>query len=139
MSVGQHHDQQGRPSGYRAWLGLGVLLRDLDRAGAVLGEVLAAGADAARLLGVSLAVSDPSSALEEARAGAVADARAQAEHLAALAGRELGAVRRISTVAEPGMPRPIGMAATGVRAAVMPVEAGEASVTVSLQVRFDLD
>ncbi|HET9945735.1 MAG TPA: SIMPL domain-containing protein [Actinomycetes bacterium] len=139
MSVGQHHDQQGQPSGYRAWLGLTVTLRDVDGAGAVLGDVLAAGGDEARLLGVSLAVSDPSAALEEARAGAVADARAQAEHLAALAGRGLGAVRRISSVAEPGMPRPIAMAAKGVRAAAMPVEAGEASVTVSLQVRFDLD
>ena len=139
MSVGQHHDQQGQPSGYRAWLGLTVTLRDVDGAGAVLGDVLAAGGDEARLLGVSLAVSDPSAALEEARAGAVADARAQAEHLAALAGRGLGAVRRISSVAEPGMPRPIAKAAKGVRAAAMPVEAGEASVTVSLQVRFDLD
>jgi hypothetical protein len=138
MSVGQHHDQQGQPSGYRAWLGLSVTLRDVDGSGAVLGDVLSAGGDAARLLGVSLAVSDPSAALEEARAGAVADARAQAEHLAALAGRALGDVRRISTVAEPGMPRPIAMAAKGVRAAAMPVEAGEASVTVSLQVRFDL-
>jgi uncharacterized protein YggE len=138
MSVGQHHDQQGQPNGYRAWLGLSVTLRDVDGSGAVLGDVLAAGGDAARLMGVSLAVSDPSAALEEARAGAVADARAQAEHLASLAGRALGDVRRISTVAEPGMPRPIAMAAKGVRAAAMPVEAGEASVTVSLQVRFDL-
>jgi uncharacterized protein YggE len=138
MSVGAHHDQQGEPSGYRAWLGLTVTLRDVDAAGAVLGDVLAAGGDAARLLGVSLAVSDPSAALEEARAAAVADARAQAEHLATLTGRDLGAVRRISTVAEPGMPRPIAMAATGLRAAAMPVEAGEAAVTVSLRVRFDL-
>ena len=68
----------------------------------------------------------------------MADARAQGEHLAGLSGRELGAVRRISTVAEPGMSRPIAMAARGVRAAAMPVEAGEAEVTVSLQVRFDL-
>ena len=138
MSVGQHHDQHGQPSGYRAWLGLTVTLRDVEGSGTVLGDVLAAGGDAARLLGVSLAVSDPSAALEEARAGAVADARSQAEHLAALTGRELGAVRRISTVAEPGMPRPIAMAAKGVRAAAMPVEAGEAVVTVSLHVRFDL-
>jgi len=32
MSVGQHHDQQGQPSGYRAWLGLAVALRDVDGA-----------------------------------------------------------------------------------------------------------
>lgn len=56
MSLGQHFDHQGQASGYRAWLGLTVSLRDLRAAGAVLGEVLAAGGDAARMLDVSLAV-----------------------------------------------------------------------------------
>ena len=51
MSVGQHHDQQGQPSGYRAWLGLTVALRDVDGSGVVLGDVLAAGGDAATAAG----------------------------------------------------------------------------------------
>jgi uncharacterized protein YggE len=137
MSVGQHYDNQGQPSGFRAWLGLTVTVRDLAAAGAVLGEVLAAGGDAARMQDVSLAVSDPSAATHAAREAAVADARAQAEHLAALAGRPLGAVRRLSTVSAPGAPMTFAMSAKRGVAAV-PVEAGETTVTVTVQARFDL-
>jgi uncharacterized protein YggE len=137
MSLGQHYDNQGQPSGFRAWLGLTVTVHDLAVAGAVLGEVLAAGGDAARMQDVSLAVSDPSAATHAAREAAVADARAQAEHLAALAERPLGAVRRLSTVAGPGVP--IGFALSAKRAvAAVPIEAGETTVTVTVQARFDL-
>ena len=139
MSLGQHHDHHGQPSGFRAFLGLTLTLRDLAAAGAVLGEVLAAGGDAARLLDVSLAVSDPSAAQHAAREAAVADARAQAEHLAELAGRPLGVVRRLSTVAAPGQPVAFAMAASGRHSGgVLPVEAGETTVTVAVQARFEL-
>jgi uncharacterized protein YggE len=138
MSLGQHFDHQGQPSGYRAWLGLTVSLRDLRTAGAVLGEVLAAGGDAARMLDVSLAVSDRSAATHAAREAAVADARAQAQHLAALAERPLGGVRRQSTVSSPGHPVAYAMAAASRTSAAVPVEAGETTVTVSVHARFDL-
>jgi len=139
MSLGQHHDNQGQPSGYRAWLGLTLSLRDLSTAGAVLGEVLAAGGDAARVLDVSLAVSDPAGALGVAREAAVADAREQAEHLATLAGRHLGAVRRLSTVSRPGHPVAFAMAMGRAGGGAIPVEAGETTVTVTVHARFDLE
>ena len=139
MSLGQHYDNHGQPSGFRAWLGLTVTLRDLATAGGVLGEVLAAGGDTARMLDVSLAVSDPSLATHTAREAAMADARAQAEHLAELAERPLGAVRRLSTVASPGHPIAYAMVASGRQGgAALPVEAGDTTVTVSVQARFDL-
>lgn len=139
MSLGQSYDQQGQPSGHRAWLGLTVTLRDLSTAGAVLGDVLAAGGDAARMLDVALAVSDPSAATLAAREAAVADARAQAEHLAALADRPLGVVRRLSTVSSPGHPITHALATSGRQGgAAMPVEAGETTVTVSVKARFAL-
>ena len=139
MSVGPHHDHQGQPIGYRAWLGLLVALHDIDAAGGVLAEVLAAGGDAARLQGVGLVAADPAAALDEARAGAMADARHQAEHLAALAGRSLGDVRRVSVLPSPAWPR-AGFEMQSVRAlSAVPVEAGTTTVSVSVQVRFDLD
>ena len=138
MSLGQHYDNHGQPSGFRAWLGLTVTLRDLATAGAVLGAVLAAGGDTARMLDVSLAVSDPSLATHTAREAAVADARAQAEHLAELAERPLGAVRRLSTVSSPGHPVAFAMAAASRTSAAVPVESGETIVTVSVLARFDL-
>jgi uncharacterized protein len=139
MSLGQHHDRHGDPAGFRAFLGLTLTLRDLATAGAVLGEVLAAGGDAARLLEVALAVSDPSAAEHTARELAVADARSQAEHLAALAGRPLGVVRRLSTAVSPGHPVAFAMVADGRRSGgALPVETGETTVTVSVQARFEL-
>jgi uncharacterized protein YggE len=139
MSVGTHHDHQGQPVGYRAWLALSIALPDIDAAGSVLAEVLAAGGDAARLQGVGLVASDPAAPLDAAREAAMADARHQADHLAALAGRSLGGVRRVSVLAPPGgWPRQ-GFD-LGVRAvSAVPVEAGTTTVSVSVQVRFDLD
>lgn len=138
MSIGQHHDDRGRPSGYRAWLGLTVTLRDITSAGAVMGAILAAGGDASRVHDVSLEASDLSAATHAAREEAVADARRQGEHLAALAGRALGRVRRLSTLAAPGHPVGFALAASS-RSAALPVEAGETTVTVSVQIRFDLE
>lgn len=139
MSLGQHLDRHGEPNGFRAFVGLALTLRDLSKAGGVLGEVLSAGGDAARMLDVSLAVSDPSAATGAAREAAVADARDQAEHLAALAGRALGDVRRLSTVVSPGHPIAFAMAPSGRHGgAALPVEAGETTVSVSVQVRFGL-
>ena len=139
MTVGPHHDHHGEPVGYRAWLGLSVALHDMDAAGSVLAEVLAAGGDAGRLQGVSLVASDPAAALDEARAAAMADARHQAEHLAALAGRSLAGVRRLAVLPAPGgWPRQgFDLAARAISA--VPVEAGTSTVSVSVQVRFDLD
>ena len=139
MAVSTHHDHQGQPAGYRAWLGLTLTLRDLDTSGTVLAAVLAAGGDAARLQGVGLAMSDSGTALDTARAAAMADARHQAEQLAGLAGRELGGVRRVQPLlGSGGEPRPMMAALAGRQAMALPVEAGTSAVTVSLRVRYDL-
>lgn len=137
MSVTPHHDHQGQPAGYRAWLGLSLTLRDLDAAGTVLAEVLAAGGEAARLQGVSLALSDPAAALEAAREAAMADARHQAEQLAGLAGRPLGGVRRVTVLPTYGDPRPMMLQSHRLSMSI-PVEGGTASVSASVQVRFEL-
>jgi uncharacterized protein YggE len=69
----------------------------------------------------------------------MADARHQAEQLAALAGRELGGVRRVQPSPGPGgEPRALMAALAGRQAMSLPVEAGTSTVTVSVQVRYDL-
>ena len=128
------------PEGYRAAIGLGLTLHDLESAGAVLAEVVAAGGDASRVHAVSMTVADPHPALDAAREAAFADARHQAEQLAGLAGRTLGDVRRV-------MPQQVFNGVARVAAvqeqskpqSAVPIEAGETTLTVSLQVRFDLD
>jgi uncharacterized protein YggE len=128
------------PDGYRAAIGLSLTLHDLESAGRVLAEVVAAGGDASRVHAVSMTVADPHPTLDGAREAAFADARHQAEQLAGLAGRRLGDVRRVT---------PQQVFNSFARAATfqeqskplseVPIEAGATTLTVSLQVRFDLD
>jgi uncharacterized protein YggE len=133
VTVSTNYTQTG-PEGYRAAIGLGLTLHDLESAGRVLAEVVAAGGDASRVNAVSM------TALDAAREAAFADARHQAEQLAGLAGRTLGGVRRVT-------PQQVFDTFARVAAfqeqskplSAMPIEAGAATLTVSLQVRFDLD
>lgn len=139
MSIHNNHDQRGRRDGFQAWMRLAVTMRDLDAAGAVLAEVVAAGGDAGRILSFGMAAADPRKGRDAAREAAFVDALHQATQLAGLAGRELGPVRRV--VARPGH---LHAADTVVwqeqsgREAGVPIEAGDSSVTVSLRIWFDL-
>ncbi len=139
MSVQNNYDNQGRPSGFRAWLGLAVILHDLASAGGVLAHVVAAGGDAARVQSVGLAVSDPAAATDAARAAAFSDARHQAEQLAGLAGRAVGEVREIvHAPSYGGGGRQSGDVMVVATRASMPVEPGTGSVTATVEVRFTL-
>jgi len=73
-----------------------VTVRDIDSASEVLDAAIAAGGDAVRVNGISFTVDEPDQFLDQARADAIADARARAETLADAAGVDLGAVRSIS-------------------------------------------
>ena len=141
MSVQTHHDDHGRPAGFRAWLGLSVTLRDLGSAGETLSAVLVAGGDQARVHAVSLLVSDQSDASDRARVLAFAEARHQAEQLAGLAGRGLGAVLKVTSEptygGAPGWGRQSAPMSAG-RASSVPVEGGAATVTATVRVVFAL-
>jgi uncharacterized protein YggE len=128
------------PDGYRAAIGLGLTLHDLESAGTVLAEVVAAGGDASRVHAVSMTVADPHRALDAARQAAFADARHQAEQLAGLAGRTLGDVRRVTPQQVfNSFARSAAFQEQSKPLSAVPIEAGAATLTVSLQVRFDLD
>ena len=118
---------------------LSVTLRDVTLVGQALGASVQAGANSIERL--SYGLSDPAALEARARERAVADARARAEQLAELTGSQLG---RVFTVNEsPGgfnvraerlefaaMAADAGGAAT--------VEAGQLSVTVQLQITWEL-
>lgn len=128
-------DREGRPSGYRAVLGLSVRLRDLGRAGHLLADLVAAGGDQARLQGTRFEHADPAAVQHAAREAAFADARAKADQLASLAGRTLGPVLEVAEAREGGLPVPMRMAAL---AESIPVEAGTQAVSASVVVRWEL-
>lgn len=121
------------PSGfYRATNTVEVTIRDLDKAGQVLGA--AAGAGANQMFGIAFEIEDPAPLEAEARKKAMVDARTRAERLAELGGVKLGPPISISE-AGGGMPVPGPMV---MRAEVgqVPIERGELTVIANVQVVY---
>jgi uncharacterized protein len=127
-------------AGYRVNNMVNVVIRDVDLVSGVIGAVTEAGAN--NIYGIGFRVADPAALEDEARAAAIANARARAESLADLSGVTLGEVATISEViGQPGMPLAYGlgggraeMAADGAS-----ISAGELGYTVQVQVTFAID
>jgi uncharacterized protein YggE len=129
-------DAHGRVSGYVATQRLTARLRSVATAGALVGEAIAAGGDAARLHGLSFGLTDAESVHEWARVQAWRDARAKAGQLATLAGRVLGPVIRISE-GSGGPVTPYAQAVPlGLRTAEVPLQPGTETVSVSIEVEW---
>jgi uncharacterized protein len=114
-----------------------VTVRDLDRLGSLLDQVVSSGANT--VFGIQFDVADKNSALSEARQAAVNDARDQAEELAQAAGVRLGAVQSMQMSS--GYPSPIYQDlrfATAEQAAI-PISPGQASISVDISVVFEIN
>jgi hypothetical protein len=123
--------------GYRVANELSVTIRDIAAAGSILDIAVSAVGDPVTINRVQLSVEDETAARDLAREAAWGDAVARAEHLARLADRTLGpAVSIIESAGAPVPPRPMMRTAI---AEATPIEAGTASTTVTLEVRFALD
>ena len=122
-------------AGFEASNMVTVRVRDIG----ALGDVLAAALDdgANRLGGLSFDLSEPRSALDEARRRAVADARAKAELLAQEAGVTLGPVLSISEGGGGG-PVPMAMMMADARAESVPIAAGETTLSASVTMEFGI-
>ena len=132
-----HHEGQQRLRGYRVSNDLQMAVRDLGSAGEILDAAAEVGGDEVTINNVSFSVENQSAARDQAREAAWSDALARAEHLARLSGRKLGDVAGIvETNGPPSGPGPLARMAMAAEAA--PIEAGSTSITVSLEVRFDL-
>lgn len=132
-------DDGQRITGYLARHDLEVTLRDLDRAGEVIGAVTEAGGDAARLQGVSYALEDDAGPQEQARAAAFAAARVKAEQYAELTGRELGEVLEVREQVTPPGPVPYAAADMGgAEAMAVTLAPGSATVSVTVAVQWSL-
>jgi uncharacterized protein YggE len=124
-------------TGYHVTNSVMVTIRNLDQAGALLDEVVQAGANS--IYGINFSIGDQQKLLEQARAQAVADAKARATQLAAAGGAAVGDVLVLSENAN--VPVPLPMAARAAEAApssAVPVQPGEQSISVDVQVTFAL-
>ncbi|WP_029059020.1 SIMPL domain-containing protein [Stappia stellulata] len=124
--------------GYRVTNNVTVRVRELANLGALLDAMVRDGAN--QIGGISFIVSDADSLKDEARKAAMADAMRKAKLYAEAAGVELGRVLSINEQ-DFGGPRPQMMMARAEMAAdgaPAPVEAGETSLQVRINVTWEL-
>ena len=123
--------------GYRVTNMVTVKIRDVESAGDIIDVATKAGGDLIRIHGVSFTVDDPSIYESEARALAIADARAKAQQLASFAGVHLGNPFYIS---ESGGFFPIyqdyGMGIMEAGRVPTPISPGETEITLTVQMAF---
>ena len=128
----------GKPgpiTGYTVSDELRVTVREIDRAGAVLDRVVAAGSNMLR--GLTFEKDDPTPEKARALALAIGNARAKASAMAKAAGVQLGEVVAVSESGTAGPITPLAYASSA-RAASTPVSAGEVEVSASAEVVFSL-
>jgi uncharacterized protein len=137
LSIGPKMNQAQVIIGYIVSQGLTVKIRNLRRAGELLSAAIAAGGDAARLNGVSLAIDNDAALLATARRNAFADARRKAELYARAAGRRLGRVLRVSETT-PGCGGCVGQNSPFAMGAGLPIEPGRQRLAVTVTVEWAL-
>ena len=126
-------------NGYQVSNSVTVVVRDLEDLGSILDRSVTVGANTVN--GVSFSVADPSELLNEARRMAFTDAREKAELYAGVAGATLGDLEQISERQDFNGPQPYPMYARAemAGAADVPVEAGEMSFAITVNVTWDLN
>jgi uncharacterized protein YggE len=124
-------------NGYQVYNNVNVRVRELAKLGSVLDKAVTVGANT--INGVSFSVADPSKLYDEARKAAFADAKSKAELYAGVAGEDLGSIRNISEVQGMGAPQPYMMKASAdsVAAGAVPIEGGELTYSINVQVTWD--
>ncbi|GAB4542799.1 MAG: SIMPL domain-containing protein [Anaerolineales bacterium] len=115
-----------------------VTVRDLGQLGKLLDDVVSAGANS--INSIQFDVADKTAAVKEARAQAVEDAKAQAQELASAAGVELGGVQNISYYDNSPYPSPMMYGGKGggggAEAAAVPIQPGQLSVSVTVNMAY---
>lgn len=124
--------------GYQAGNDVRVRVRDLDRLGLLLDALVGAGSN--QLQGISFAIDNTVTLMDQARERAVQDARRKAERYATAAGVRVG---RVLSISEAGTdtPRPLMRMAVPEMAmdSSVPIAGGEQELAVSITVVFALE
>lgn len=122
-------------TGYIATNTVKVTVRDITTLGTLIDGAVQAGSN--QIYGVDFTLSDPTAALDEARAAAWQDAQHKAEQLAELAGTTLGDVLSINEFSQ--TPIPLAQSAVAMGAADMvPIQPGLQQLQVNVQISWEL-
>lgn len=126
-----------RITGYQASQRLEATIRDLRRAGALIGAAVDAGGDAARLSGLTFDIEDDERLVADARRRAFADAKAKAALYADASGRGLGRVVSVTeTVTDPDPTYDERLSAAADRASSPVVEPGRRRLAVTVTIEW---
>ena len=130
--------EPARVGSYRASHSISVATKDLDAFGRLMSAAVDAAGNDLTVDQVGFDVADKSGLVVQAREAAFSDARDRADHLARLAGRELGRLESVEESPLHGaVAVPLGMSG---KASFAPldfgVEPGRQSVAVSLTIRW---
>jgi uncharacterized protein YggE len=133
----ENRNQPPKILGYVASNMVAVKLRDLDKAGGVIDQAVADGANSLGSLSFSFA--NPDKLMNEARKDAIADARERAKLYAEAAGVTLGPILQIQDgyAAPPPMPYMDGRA-MAMEAKSTPISAGESTVTANITLIYEI-
>jgi len=131
----------GEPTGdttYHVDSSLQVKVRKIDQAGQVIQKALDAGANSVN--GLSFGINDPKPLESQARTAAIDDARQRAGELATALGVKLGDPIQVNESGS-GVPQPRALsaeAAQGLGGGQVPISTGQLSVSVQVNVTFQL-
>ena len=116
-----------------------ITVRNLDGLGDLLDSAISAGANT--INSIQFDVADKAAALKEARAKAVADARAQAEEMSAAAGVELGEIQSINFYESSPAPLDMGKGGGGAgydAASAVPIQPGQLTIAVNVNLTYSI-
>src|SRR5215211_3388693 len=138
FSINPTYASDGRQvTGYHVSNMVTVKIRQLDQAGTLLDQVVQAGANS--IQGISFSVENPEALLDQARKAAIENARARATQLAGASGTAVGDVLVISeNIGAQPIPMPAFARAEGAADQAAPVQPGQQSFSVDVQVTFGL-
>ncbi len=128
--------QEAELVAYQVTNTLSVRVRDIDKTGDILDKAVTLGVNQGG--GISFTNENPSTALTEARKKAVADAIAKARTLAEAAGASVGRVLEITDQTFSPRPMPVSAKAFDAGRAAVPIENGENTYNVQVNVTFEL-
>jgi uncharacterized protein YggE len=134
-SIQPQYDRDQKLTGYRIVNAVRATVRDLKAVGPTIDGAVNAGAN--RVSGISFDATNKADATRRAREAAVADARQKAEQYAQLTGSTLGGVMQISETTA-GTPEYRTAAAPAAASQATPIEPGEGSLTITVQISYEL-
>ncbi len=134
-NIQPQYDRDQKLTGYRVVNAVRATVRDLKNVGPTIDGAVNAGAN--RVSGISFDAANKDDATRRAREAAVANARQKAEQYAQLTGTTLGGVTQVSeTVGAPEYRA--APAAAPAAAQATPIEPGQGSLAIMVQISYEL-